>query len=302
MRETASILVIGSSNTDLVIRVATLPRPGQTVLGDRFLSFMGGKGANQAVAARRAGAKVRFLAAVGNDQYGHDAIDALQLEGIDTSLIQRVDDVPSGIAMICVSDDGENSIAVAPGANATLTPDCLLRQESLFAEARLVLLQLETPMDTVSAAVELAHRHGTPCVLNPAPAAELPDRVLAKLFCITPNESEAERLTGVRIVGRDSARQAAEELRRRGVSHVVITMGEHGALLHSADETHYEKAARVTVVDTTAAGDTFNGVLAAMIAEDRSLKEAVRLAVAAATRSVQAAGAIASIPRRGDFM
>ncbi|MDH5621066.1 MAG: ribokinase [Gammaproteobacteria bacterium] len=297
-----SILVIGSSNTDLVIRVPSLPLPGQTVLGGRFETFGGGKGANQAVAARRAGATVRFLGAVGDDDYGRTAIDNFAAEDIDTSLVQVIAGVPSGVATILVGNNGENSIAVAPGANARLSPDHLRRQSDLLVDTSLVLLQLEIPMDTVITAVELAYRQGTPCILNPAPAAALPDAVLKKLYCITPNETEAEFLTGMKIIDRESALQAAEALLQRGVRNVVITMGARGALLHNADETHHEKAARVTAVDTTAAGDTFNGVLAAMIAEGQSLRESVRLAVAAATRSVQTAGAIASIPRRSDFM
>ncbi len=302
MSTIAPILVIGSSNTDLVIRVPNLPRPGQTVLGGSFETFGGGKGANQAVAAKRAGASVRFLAAVGDDGYGHDAIDSFEAEGIDTTYVQLIDGVPSGIAMIFVGESGENCIAVAPGANGKLSPDTLRRHETLFADTSVVLLQLEIPMDTVSTAIKLARQHGTPCILNPAPAAALADELLADLYCITPNETEAELLTGIPIVDNDSARQAAEVLLQRGVRNVVITLGDSGALLHNADETHHEKAARVTVVDTTAAGDTFNGVLAAMIAEGKSLKEAARLAVAAATHSVQTAGANSSIPHRDDFM
>jgi ribokinase len=302
MSKIASILVIGSSNTDLVIRVPSLPLPGQTVLGERFETFGGGKGANQAVAARRAGVNVRFLAAVGDDGYGHDAIDRFEAEGIDTSLIQMIDGEPSGVAMIFVSDNGENSIAVAPGANGKLSPEALRRQKDLFVDASLVLLQLETPIETVGAAINLAQQHNIPCILNPAPAAEIPDEVLLNLFCITPNETEAELLTGVRIADEESALKAAEVLLQRGVRNVVITLGNRGALLHNADETHHQEAARVMVVDTTAAGDTFNGVLAAMIAEGQSLREAVRHAVAAATLSVQTAGAIVSIPHRVHFM
>jgi ribokinase len=298
----SAILVIGSSNTDLVIRVPRLPLPGQTVLGESFATFAGGKGANQAVAARRAGAQVRFLAAVGNDSYGRDAVDGLVAEGIDTALVQVIDDAPSGVAMIVVSDDGENSIAVAPGANGKLTPDTLGNPARLFADTRLVLLQLETPMETVSAAIRQAHRFGVRCILNPAPAATIPDAVLARLYCITPNASEAEYLTGIRVVDQDTARQAAEHLLQSGVENVVITMGENGALLHNAGETVHQEASRVSAVDTTAAGDTFNGVLAAMIAEGRPIRDAVRIAVAAATRAVQITGAIASIPCRDDFM
>jgi ribokinase len=297
-----SILVIGSSNTDLVIGLRNLPLPGQTVLGDSFRTFAGGKGANQAVAARRAGASVRFLAAVGDDSYGHAAIAGFKSEGIDASFVQVIDGVPSGVAMIFVSENGENSIAVAPGANGKLSPDSLRAQKGLFADTSLVLLQLETPLDTVRTAIELAHQRGTPCILNPAPASTLPNDMLAKLFCITPNETEAEILTGIRVIDKKTAKDAAENLLRRGTQNVVITMGENGALLHNANETCFQEAARVSVVDTTAAGDTFNGVFAAMIAEGQSLKNAVRLAVAAATLSVQAAGAIASIPHRADFV
>lgn len=298
----SAILVIGSSNTDLVIRVPRLPLPGQTVLGNSFETFAGGKGANQAVAARRAGANVRFLAAVGNDVYGKNAIDGFTADGIDTSLIQMIDDVPSGVAMIVVSENGENSIAVAPGANGRLTPDALGDPAHLFADTSLVLLQLETPLETVNAAIEHAHRQGVRCILNPAPAAPIPEDTLTKLFCITPNENEAECLTGIRVFDQKSALRAADQLRQSGVENVVITMGENGALLHSADETYYQPAARVSAVDTTAAGDTFNGVLAAMIAEGRSNREAVRIAVAAATRTVQTTGAIASVPYRDDFI
>lgn len=285
----------------MVIRVRNLPLPGQTVLGEDFETFGGGKGANQAVAARRAGANVRFFAAVGNDGFGKNAIDTFNAEGIETSLIQVLDGVPSGVAMIYVSDLGENSIAVAPGANGHLSPEAIHRQKNLFADTSVLLLQLETPLETVTAAIELAFLEGTPCILNPAPAATIPDEVLAKLFCITPNETEAKLLTGISVIDEQSAQLAADVLLQRGVKNVVITMGENGALLRNADETYHQKAEPVTVVDTTAAGDTFNGVLAAMVGEGLSLPEAVRLAVAAATLSVQTAGAIASIPRRKDY-
>lgn len=296
-----SILVIGSSNTDMVIRVPNLPLPGQTVLGGNFEIFAGGKGANQAVAARRAGAKVRFLAAVGNDNFGRDAIDTCTAEGIDTSLIQVLEDIASGVAMIFVSDSGENSIAVAPGANGHLSPQTLHRQKDLLDDTSVLLLQLETPLETVTTAIELAFQQGTPCILNPAPATTIADDVLAKLFCITPNETEARLLTGISVTDVHSAERAADVLLQRGVKNVVITMGDNGALLRNAELTHHHKAESVTPVDTTAAGDTFNGVLAAAVGEGLSLQEAVQLAVAAATLSVQTAGAIASIPRREDY-
>jgi ribokinase len=295
------ILVIGSSNTDMVIRVRDLPRPGQTVLGEDFQTFAGGKGANQAVAARRADGNVSFLAAVGNDAFGKAASDVYESEGIDTSLIQVIDGTPSGVAMIFVSDAGENCISVAPGANGALTPEIVRSHVSIIAEAGLLLLQLESPIESVVEAVNIASQYRTRCVLNPAPAAEVPDETLAQLYCITPNASEAELLTGVAVVDERSAAVAAGLLLQRGVENVLITMGESGALLCNSDGVHHQSAKSVAVVDSTAAGDTFNGVLVAVLAEGRPLKKAIHLAVKAASLSVQTAGAIASIPRRQDF-
>jgi ribokinase len=294
------ILVIGSSNTDMVITVGDLPQPGQTVLGNEFAIFAGGKGANQAVAARRAGADVRFLAAVGDDDFGRNALEGLSKEGIDTSNVCTLDGVASGVAMIFVSDAGENCIGVAPGANGELTPEMLRSNEAIFRDSSIVLIQLETPMQTVVAALELAATNNTACVLNPAPAAEIPKHLYSGLFCITPNQSEAELLTGVTVVDQTSAKSAAEVLLRRGVKNVVITMGGQGALLCNAEGIFFEEAKKVTVVDTTGAGDTFNGVFTAMIAKGKSLRDALAVAVSAATQSVQKAGAISSIPHLDD--
>jgi len=296
-----SILVIGSSNTDMVIRVRELPLPGQTVMGDDFQTFAGGKGANQAVAARRAGGNVSFLAAIGNDELGKSASDLFESEGIDTSLIQVIDDVPSGVAMIFVSDAGENCISVAPGANRALTSEIIRHHENAISAAQVLLLQLESPMEAVVEAVDIASRHATRCVLNPAPAAQIPEETLAQLYCITPNETEAELLTGVAVVDERSAVAAAERLLQRGVENVVLTLGKNGALLCNSDGTHLQNAPSVPVVDSTAAGDTFNGVLVTLLAEGLPIKETIRLAVEAASLSVQTAGAIASIPRRQAF-
>jgi len=285
----------------MVIKVRDLPLAGQSVMGENFQTFGGGKGANQAVAARRAGSAVRFFAAIGNDDFGKAALGTFESEGIDTSLVQVIDGMPSGVAMIFVGDTGENCIGVAPGANGSLTPEIIRSQESVIAKSSMLLLQLETPLETVVAAIDLASKHEIPCVLNPAPAIPIPDRALAQLFCITPNETEAELLTGVAVVDERSAAAAARQLMQRGVKNVVITMGENGALLCNSGGTYLENAESVAVVDSTAAGDTFNGVLVAMLTEGQSLKEALRLAVKAATLSVQSAGAIASIPRRSNF-
>ena len=296
-----SILVIGSSNTDMVIRVRELPLPGQTVMGDDFQTFAGGKGANQAVAAQRAGGNVSFLAVIGNDELGKSASDLFESEGINTSLIQVIDDVPSGVAMIFVSDAGENCISVAPGANRALTSEIIRRHESAISKADMLLLQLESPMEAIVEAIDIASRHATRCVLNPAPAAEIPEETLAQLYCITPNETEAELLTGVAVVDERSAVAAAERLLQRGVENVVLTLGKNGALLCNSGETRLQNAPSVPVVDSTAAGDTFNGVLVTLLAEGLPIKEAIRLAVEAASLSVQTAGAIASIPRRQAF-
>jgi len=296
------ILVIGSSNTDMVVRVPELPLPGQTVMGNEFRTFAGGKGANQAVAAQRAGASVCFLAAIGNDDFGRAALSTYESEGIDTSLIQVIDDSPSGVAMISVSEAGQNSISVAPGANGKLTADVIRQNESTIARAGILLLQLEIPVDAVVAAIDIASRHGTRCVLNPAPAMPIPDEVLAQLYCITPNETEAEILTGIAVSDVQSATRAARQLLQSGVENVVITLGSNGALLCNSDGVHHQEAPSVTVVDSTAAGDTFNGVLVTLLAEGRSPKEAMQLAVTAASLAVQKPGAIASIPRRQEFM
>ena len=290
------VLVVGSSNTDMVVTVGDLPRPGETVLGNEFKIFAGGKGANQAVAARRAGADVNFLTAVGNDDFGKNAVAALANEGIDISNVHKVDDIASGVAMIFVSDAGENCIGVAPGANSKLSVEILRNNEAEFAAASVVLAQLETPIETIVAAAELSATHGAKFILNPAPAAEIPKQIYANLFCITPNQSEAELLTGVTIADKASAEKAAQVLLNRGADNVVITMGSQGALLSNAAGTFFEAAGSVTVVDTTGAGDTFNGFFTAMIASGKSLQDALATAVFAASQSVQVAGAIPSIP------
>ena len=293
----ASILVIGSSNTDMVLRVTSIPRPGQTISGGEFQTFGGGKGANQAIAARRAGGRVCFIAAIGDDELGRSSLESLAAEGIDISGIQVIANTPSGVAFIFVSDAGENCIGVAPGANAYLSTDALLSQSHAFDSADLMLIQLETPLETVRTAIELAAKRQLPVVLNPAPMAELPDEILGGLFCITPNESEAEALTGVAVSDVASATAAADRLLQRGVKNVVVTLGSQGALLRNSAETVLQPAEVVSVVDTTGAGDTFNGVFTTMVAKGHSLPEAIKMAVGAASLSVQTAGAIASIPR-----
>ncbi len=294
------IVVVGSSNTDLIIKVPEIPRPGETLLGGEFMTFPGGKGANQAVAAARAGGDVVFIAAVGDDSYGEEAIKGYRLDHINTENIKVCKGVPSGVAMITISDSGENAITVASGANALLSPEDLEEVEESFQEAAYMLIQLETPLETVQKAVELCADLNTRVILNPAPAAELPDEILEKVSIITPNETEAERLTGIIVSDELSAAEAAEALHNRGIETVIITMGASGAYL--SDRTTGTQTLipgfSVKAVDTTAAGDVFNGQLAVSLAEGRELQGAVMEAHAAAALSVQKLGAQSSIPRR----
>ena len=293
-----SILVIGSSNTDMIIKTETLPTPGETLLGGEFMTFGGGKGANQAVAARRAGGDVQFVVSVGDDDLGKAALKSFADEGIKTDYVQVLEGTPSGVALIFVDSKGENSIAVAPGANDKLEPEYLESNKDLFAEASHLLIQLETPMETVERAVALAKENGVQAIINPAPAAELSDTVLDGLYCITPNQTEATVLTGVKVTDTESAAQAAEVLHGKGVQNVIITMGSNGALLCNAGGTYHQPAPKVTAIDTTAAGDTFNGILTTVLAEGKSIPEAMELAVKGASLSVQKQGAISSIPLR----
>ncbi|MEN8228911.1 MAG: ribokinase [Bacteroidota bacterium] len=294
------ILVIGSSNTDLIIKVPEIPRPGETLLGGIFHTFAGGKGANQAVAAARGGGDVVFIASVGDDTYGVEAVKGYKFDNINTENIKICKNSPSGIAMITVSHKGENAITVASGANSLLSPADLDEAEEAFDEADLMLVQLETPIETVSKAVEICNDFNTKVILNPAPAAVLPDEILSGVEIITPNETEAESLTGISIKNEHDAGKAAERLHQKGVRTVIITMGASGAYLSDPDSEcrMMVPGFDVKAEDTTAAGDVFNGQLAVALAEGKSLQDSVRLAHAAAALSVQKMGAQSSIPRR----
>ncbi|MDF1574065.1 MAG: ribokinase [Bacteroidales bacterium] len=293
------IVVVGSSNTDLIIRVSEIPRPGETLLGGEFFMFPGGKGANQAVAAARAGGDVVFIASVGDDPYGEEAIKGYKLDNINTADIKICKGVPSGIAMITISERGENAITVASGANALLSPDDLEETEEPFREADYMLIQLEIPLETVQKAVELCSELDTRVILNPAPAAKLSDAILKHVSIITPNETEAESLTGIPVTNEQSAAEVADALHKRGIETVIITLGARGAYL-SGPGSGIRKIVpgfSVQAVDTTAAGDVFNGQLAVSLAEGRGLERAVLEAHGAAALSVQKLGAQSSIPR-----
>ena len=294
------ILVIGSSNTDMVVRADRLPRPGETVLGGTFFMNPGGKGPNQAVAAARLGGQVAFVCKTGDDLFGSEARRLFREEGIDTSHLLTDPSAPSGVALITVDRQAENCIVVAPGANANLTSDDLRRAASAFEQADIVLLQLEIPMETVEQAALTACATGKRVVLNPAPATAIPARLLAALDLITPNETEAEAITGIRIADRRTADEAARRLAATGAKQVVITLGAQGALVYEAGQSRIVEGYPVRAVDTTAAGDVFNGALVVALAEGKPLADAARFACKAAAISVTRPGAQGSIPTRAE--
>jgi len=296
-----SILVVGSSNTDMIIKVQRIPKPGETILGGEFASAAGGKGANQAVGAARAGGAVTFIARVGQDMFGDKAVAGFVADGINVDYVARDRTSPSGVALIFVGANGENSIAVASGANANLAPADLRKAKSAFAHADVVVLQLETPLKTVEAAAELAAKAGARVILNPAPAQPLPNELLKRLYLLTPNESEAELLTGVAVNDDAAVAKAAEALLARGVQNVIITLGARGAFVAGKEARGFVHGYKVKPVDTTGAGDVFNGALAVALAEGKSLLEAVRFGSAAAALSVTRLGAQTSAPVRKEI-
>ena len=291
------IVVIGSSNTDMVVRSEHLPRPGETVLGGGFMMVGGGKGANQAVAVAKMGHPVIFAAAVGKDIFGEEAVERYQHLGIDTSYIVHKE-TPSGVALIMVDTAAQNTISVALGANNELSLDDVMPALDTVEEGDIVLLQLEIPMATVEACVSVAAAKGAKVILNPAPAAKVSEAVLSKLYLITPNQTEAEILTGVEVKDENTARLAAAELCSAGVRKVVVTMGEKGALLYEGGKSEIIEAYKVDAVDTTAAGDVYNGALCAALAEGMSLRESLRFATRASAISVTRVGAQPSVPSR----
>ncbi|MEO0340523.1 MAG: ribokinase [Bacteroidota bacterium] len=296
-----NILVIGSSNTDMVVQSPHLPVPGETILGSNFIMNPGGKGANQAVAAAKLGGKVSFLAKIGKDIFGNAAIDNFNQYGINVEGVIVDPDYPSGVALIMVDEQGENCISVALGANEQLQEADILSHVTLIENCDYLLTQLETPLSSVQKAIELASTKNKKVVLNPAPAQALPDELFPKIDIITPNETEAALLTGAKVDDMDGVKAAAVNLREKGVETVIITIGSKGAYVLSAEFEGVVAPPKVKAVDTTAAGDTFNGALVVALADGASLVEAVKFANQAAAFSVTKLGAQASAPARSDL-
>jgi ribokinase len=295
------IMVIGSSNTDMVVKLDRIPKPGETLLGENLVTAAGGKGANQAVAASRAGGAVTFVARVGRDALGEKALSGFAKEGINVNYIHQDKATPLGVALIFVGANGENSIAVAQGANAKLSLNDIRKAKSPLTHACVLVMQLETPLEIVQAAAEIAVKAGVPVILNPAPARKLPNKLLERISFLTPNETEAELLTGIKVDSESGAGKAADNLLAKGVKAVIITLGKRGALLACRGEKRFVPGFQVQAVDTTAAGDTFNGALAVALAEGNSGEQAVRFANAAAALSVTRIGAQTSAPSRKEI-
>lgn len=296
------IVVIGSSNTDMVINTKKFPGPGETVLGGKFFMNMGGKGANQALAAKRLGGEVTFIGKIGNDVFGRKAIGFLKDEGIavDNIFIDPVNS--SGIAMIIVNQEGENSIIVADSSNNTLSPSDIQKVLNVIDSGDIILLQLEIPIETVAFISEYAKKANKKIILNPAPVTNIPPELFKNLSFITPNENEAEQLTGIKIIDEKSALNSALELKGKGVENVIFTLGPAGAFLLSEDYTGMISAPKVKAVDSTAAGDTFSGAFAVAVGNGYRIENAVRFANFAAALSVTRFGAQNSIPAEKEVL
>lgn len=294
------IFIIGSANTDMVVKADKLPLPGETLLGGTFFMNAGGKGANQAVAAARLGGNVTLVAKVGDDIFGKQTIDGLKTEHINTGFVFIDKHSPSGIALIMVNNEGENCIVVAPGANANLLPEDIETVQGI-SEAAIILMQLEIPMETIRAITKKAKANHQKLIINPAPAQKLADELLDGLFLITPNETEASLLTGITVADEVTAAKAAGVFLSKGVQNIIITLGRQGAYFQN-DHLKLKVAAPIVhAVDTTAAGDTFSGALTVALTENMDWEHAIKFAVQAASISVTRLGAQASVPYRKEI-
>ncbi|MDO4948809.1 MAG: ribokinase [Bacteroidales bacterium] len=299
MKKTNKIVVIGSSNTDMVVRVDHFPQPGETIIGEQFMTAAGGKGANQAVAVARLGGDVTFVCRLGNDVFGKQSLLQLQAEGMNTQYVKLTPGAASGVALIPVDKKGENTIIVASGANALLSAEDIREAENEIATASFVLMQLETPIEALICAAELAHKHDVKVVLNPAPFPKeaLPDALLRNVDMIIPNETEAEYMTGQKVTNESTALSVVNKIHGMGVKEVIITVGKDGAYVSTAsDDLHLVSSFPVEAVDTVAAGDTFCGALCVALSKGYCLLDAVKIGNKAASIAVTRVGAQPSVP------
>ncbi|MGM3159779.1 ribokinase [Dickeya undicola] len=299
--KSGKLVVLGSINADHILNLTQFPRPGETVIGKQYGVAFGGKGANQAVAAGRSGADIEFIACVGADDIGERIRQQLIKDRIDVSAVEAISGQTTGVALIFVNGEAENMIGIHAGANAAVTPDYLNRYQQKIIDASALLMQLESPLETVTAAARLAHNNGTKVILNPAPACPLSDELLSLVDMITPNETEAQILTGITVETEDDAQRAAQVLHGKGIATVLITLGSRGVWLSEQGKGQRIPGFRVQAVDTIAAGDTFNGALVTALLESRPMEAAVKFAHAAAAIAVTRHGAQPSVPWREEI-
>lgn len=301
MKTAGNLVVLGSINADHILNLETFPSPGETVTGNQYQVAFGGKGANQAVAAGRSGANIAFIACTGNDDTGERVRKQLASDNIDTAPVSVVEGESTGVALIFVNAEGENVIGIHAGANAALTTERVEAQRGIIAGAEALLMQLESPVESVLTAAKIAHENHTTVVLNPAPARVLSDELLALVDIITPNETEAEKLTGIRVENDNDAARAAKVLHAKGIGTVIITLGSRGVWASVNGEGRRVPGFKVKAIDTIAAGDTFNGALVTALLEGKAMDDAIRFAHAAAAIAVTRKGAQPSVPWRKEI-
>ena len=301
MQNAGSLVVLGSINADHILNLQSFPTPGETVTGNHYQVAFGGKGANQAVAAGRSGANIAFIACTGDDSIGESVRQQLATDNIDITPVSVIKGESTGVALIFVNGEGENVIGIHAGANAALSVEQVEAEKARIAGAQALLMQLESPLESVLAAAKIAHQHQTTVVLNPAPARDLPDELLSLIDIITPNETEAEKLTGIRVENDDDAAKAARVLHEKGIGIVMITLGSRGVWVSHDGQGRRVPGFKVQAVDTIAAGDTFNGAFVTALLEGTALDEAIRFAHAAAAIAVTRKGAQPSVPWREEI-
>ncbi|MBU2996666.1 ribokinase [Cellulophaga baltica] len=296
------IIVIGSTNLDLVFQTENFPKPGETIKSKDFSMLSGGKGSNQAIAASRLGGNVSFISKIGNDDFGQRSIKELNLSKVNCDYVFTDHEAVSGVAVILINEKGENSIVMAPGANNLLSVSDIDNASPIIKNAAIILIQLEISIDTVKYLLKTVASSESKIIFNPAPMHLLDDWMYAKIYLITPNESESESLTGIKITDIETASQAADYFLNKGVKNVVITLGAKGAFFKNKDEEFHIPAKKVKVVDTTGAGDVFNGALAVALGESKNWREIIKFAIAASTISVGKLGAQTASPYRSEII